>query len=120
LVQMSAAGLCCLPWPAWSQSASVKTVGLLAPSTRAREAVILEPFFEEMRALAWVEGQNVVYDWALGFDHEQMLDRLAAALAARRPDVIFAPPASAAIAAKRATSPYRSCLQAAPTRLAWG
>jgi putative tryptophan/tyrosine transport system substrate-binding protein len=89
--------------PAWSQSAGLKTVGILAPSTRAKEQVILKPFLDEMQRLGYVEGQSVAYDWALGFDQEQILPRIAAELVARRPDVIFAPPAPAAIAAARAT-----------------
>ena len=100
------AGLATLPVfgpPAWSQSAGIRTVGILAPSTRAKEQVILKPFLDEMQRLGYVEGQNVAYDWALGFDQEQVLPRIAAELVARRPDVIFAPPAPAAIAAARAT-----------------
>ncbi len=56
-----------------------------------------------MRRLGWVDGKNITYDWALGVDEEQRLPRLAAELVARKPDVIFAPPASAAIAARKAT-----------------
>lgn len=89
---------------AWSQSSAVKRLGILAPSTRAKEEVILAPFFAEMRRLGWVDGHTIVYDWALGADQEQVLPGLAASLVARKPDVIFAPPASAAVAAKAATS----------------
>jgi hypothetical protein len=44
---------------------------VLAPSTREREAVTLKPFFDEMRALGWVEGSTVVYDYAYGDDRHQ-------------------------------------------------
>jgi putative tryptophan/tyrosine transport system substrate-binding protein len=89
---------------AWSQSSAVKRVGILAPSTRVKEEIILAPFFAEMRRLGWVEGQNIAYDWALGADQEQALPGLAASLVARKPDLIYTPPASAAVAARGATS----------------
>ena len=44
------------------------------------------------------------YDWALGDDQEQILPRRAAELVARKPDLIYAPPAPAASAARRATA----------------
>jgi hypothetical protein len=41
----------------------MRRVGVLVPSTRAKEEVILKPFFDQMRELGWVEGQNIAYDW---------------------------------------------------------
>lgn len=104
LIQAAAACLSARVSMSRSQSAPTKTVGILAPSTRAKELVTLEPFFAEMRRLGWVEKQNVTYDWALGDDQEQMLARRAAELVARKPDLIYAPPAPAASAARRATA----------------
>src|SRR5215212_6782662 len=104
LVQLAFAALY-FPWDvAWSQTSGLKRVGILAPSTRVKEEVILAPFFAEMRRLGWVDGQNIAYDWALGADQEQALPSLAASLVARKPDLIYTPPASAAVAAKAATS----------------
>ena len=37
--------------------ASIRRVGVLAPSTRANEEVTLKPFFDEMRRLGWIEGR---------------------------------------------------------------
>ena len=85
-------------------SARLRRVGVLAPSTRAREEVTLKPFFDRMRELGWVEGSTILYDRAYANDQHQNLERLAAELVARRPDVIYAPPLPAALAAKRATS----------------
>jgi len=82
----------------------LRRVGVLAPSTRAREEVTLKPFFDRMRELGWVEGSTVVYDRAYASDQHQNLERLAAELVARHPEVIYAPPLPAALAAKRATS----------------
>jgi len=84
--------------------ARVPRVGVLAPSSREREAVTLKPFFDEMRVLGWVEGSTVVYDYAYGDDRHQEIDRVAAALVERKPDVIYAPPFPAAVSARRATS----------------
>ena len=89
-----------------AQTATVgmRRVGVLAPSTRAREEVTLKAFFDEMRELGWIERQNIAYDRVYADDQHQALPKLAAELVARRPDLIYAPPQSAAVAAKRATS----------------
>lgn len=85
------------------ERAAMRRVAVLAPSTRSREEVTLRPFFDEMRRLGWVEGQNVDYDRAYGDDLPANLARLASELVARKPDLIFAPPSPAAVAAKKAT-----------------
>ncbi len=56
-----------------------------------------------MRELGWIEGQTVVYDRVYADDQHQDLPRLAAALVARKPELIYAPPQVAAVAAKQAT-----------------
>src|ERR1700751_4620909 len=86
-----------------AQSARARRVGLLAPSTRKQEQVNLAPFFAEMRKLGWHEGDNIEYDWALGDDHDERRPRRAAELVAKQPELIYAPPSIAAIAAKNAT-----------------
>ena len=88
---------------AQAPGANPRRVGVLAPSTRAKEEVTLKPFFDEMRALGWIEAQTVAYDWVYGNDQQQDLPRLAAELVARRPVLIYAPPTVAALAAKQAT-----------------
>ena len=91
--------------PLWAQApaANMRRVGVLAPSTRAQEEVTLKPFFDEMRKLGWIEGQTVAYDRAYADDRHQDLPRLAAELVARKPELIYAPPSVAALAAKQAT-----------------
>jgi putative ABC transport system substrate-binding protein len=79
-------------------------VAVLAPSTWSREEVTLKPFFDEMRRLGWVEHQTIVYDRAYGDDVQANLVRLAVEVVARKPDLIFAPPSPAAVAARKATS----------------
>ena len=91
-----------LPLAAWAQPAP-RRVGVLAPGTAAREAVTLKPFFDEMERLGWVEGRQVVYDRAFADDRMADLPQRAAELVARGPELIYAPPHAAAVAAHRAT-----------------
>lgn len=79
-------------------------VAVIAPSTRAREEITLRPFFDEMRRLGWIEGQTILYDRAYADDLPTGLTRLAFEVVARNPDLIFAPPSPAAVAARKATS----------------
>ena len=92
--------------PLWAQApaANMRRVGVLAPSTRAKEEIILKPFFDEMRRLGWIEGQTIAYDGAYADDRHQDLPRLAGELVARKPELIYAPPQVAAVAARRATA----------------
>jgi len=89
----------------WTQNAVVgmRYVGVLAPSTRANEEVILKPFFDEMHRLGWIEGQAIAYDRVYADDEQRDLPRLAAELVARKPELIYAPPQVAARAARGAT-----------------
>ena len=65
---------------AQTSSGSLRRVGVLAPSTRAKEEITLKPFFDQMHELGWVEGQNIAYDWACADDQMATLPRLAAEL----------------------------------------
>ena len=89
----------------WAQTStgSMRRVGVLVPSTQANAEIGLKPFFDQMRQLGWVEGQNIAYDRTYADDRQEMLPRLAAELVARKPEVIYAPPTVAAVAAKQAT-----------------
>jgi putative ABC transport system substrate-binding protein len=101
----AAAGLPAVaPRPSTAQSVALRRVGVLAPSTAAREAVTLKPFFDEMERLGWVEGRTVLFDRTYAADQYHELPRLAHELVARQPELIFAPPMNAATAAKAATS----------------
>jgi putative ABC transport system substrate-binding protein len=64
---------------------------------------VLKPFFEQMGRMGWIDGRSIVYDRVYADDQQQRLAELAVELVARRPEVIYAPPTPAAIAAKRAT-----------------
>lgn len=80
-----------------------RRVGVLAPSTRAREEVTLRPFFDGMRELGWIEGRNMTYHRAYADDQRERLSTLAAELVASGPDVIHAGSGVAAFAAAKAT-----------------
>ena len=88
---------------AQAPATNLRRVGVLAPSTRAKEEVILKPFFDQMREMGWIEGQTIAYDRAYADDQQREVSRLAVELVARKPELIYAPPMPAAIAAKRAT-----------------
>lgn len=88
---------------AQTSSENIRRVGVLAPSTQAKEEVTLNPFFEQMRQLGWVEGQTIAYDRVYADDEQQMLPRLAAELVARKPELIYAPPYVTAVAVRQAT-----------------
>ena len=91
------------PLSAQAPATNARRVAVLAPSTRAQEEVTLKPFFDEMRKLGWIEGQTIAYDRAYADDRHQDLPRLATELVSRKPELIYAPPAVAALAAKHAT-----------------
>ncbi len=95
--------VCVPPLAAQTADKNLRRVGVLAPSTRAKEEIILKPFFDEMRALGWIEGQNIAYDRVFAEDQQQHLPRLAAELVARKPELIYAPPMVSALVAKQAT-----------------
>ena len=97
-----------LPLRAQAPAASIRRVGVLAPSTRAKEEVTLKPFFEEMRRLGWIEGQTIIYDRTYADDRQKELPRLAAELVAHKPELIYAPPLIAAVAASRPRRRSRS------------
>lgn len=88
---------------AQTSSGAMRRAGVLSPSTRAKNEITLKPFFDQMRQLGWVEGQNISYDRVGADDQMATLPRIAAELAARRPEVILAAPTPAAVAAKQAT-----------------
>ena len=116
-----------LPALAWTgalraqtPAAALRRVGVLVPSTREKEDVILKPFFDQMRELGWIEGQNIAYDRVFADDLTDRLPTLAAQLVARGPELIYAPPSVSAVAAKGATSTIPIVFAAANDPVAFG
>jgi len=82
---------------------ATRRVGVLMPSTQAREDVTVRPFFDRMRDLGWIEGKNVLYDRRYANDDHARLRALADDLIRRNPDALFAPTLLPAQALKAAT-----------------
>ena len=66
-----------MPLGAQTTATGARRVGVLAPSTRAKEEVTLKPFFDEMGRLGWIEGRTIVYDRIYANDRHQDLPKLA-------------------------------------------
>ena len=102
---IAGAALLAAPLAAEAQQAGkIFRIGYLSAPTRESVESILQAFLGALRELGWIEGRNIVieYRWAEG-DLER-LPGLAEDLVRRNVDVIVAPAASAALAAKHATS----------------
>jgi putative ABC transport system substrate-binding protein len=81
-------------------------VGLLrleTPPPAAGPGPLAKVFIDTMRELGWVEGRNIVYDFAYADGDAARLPETAAALVARRPDVIYTTNNQITQAAFRAT-----------------
>jgi putative ABC transport system substrate-binding protein len=88
-----------------AQQAKVPRIGWLAsgfsPSEANRQR---SPFFQALRELGWVEGQNVAIEQRYAEGTTERLPELAAELVQLRVDVIVAGDSAAIPAAKQATS----------------
>src|SRR5215472_3437486 len=103
-------GLFCTPLVATAQQpGKVYRIGFLsllsppAPSQPAGQQQSLQPFWQEMRKLGWMEGQNIVMEerWAdLQFER---MPALATELVERKVDLIVTAATLATVAAKQAT-----------------
>jgi len=79
-------------------------VGVLGAGAPESATVMLEPFWRRMRELGYVEGKSVAYEMRFAHGQFDRLPALAQELVALRVDVIYAPSAQAAFAARSATS----------------
>jgi putative ABC transport system substrate-binding protein len=86
------------------QAGKVYRIAYMSAPTRASVEQALQAFLRKLRELGWVEGRNLVieYRWADG--NIERLPDMAAELVREKVDLIVAPAASAALAAKNATS----------------
>lgn len=81
-----------------------KTLAVLAPgSSQEVERYFLGMFRAELKALGWIEGQNLVVVGAFADFKNERLPALAEDLVRKRVDVILATAGDAAVAAARAT-----------------
>jgi putative ABC transport system substrate-binding protein len=85
-----------LPRFAAAQPARPLLVILLSASESADDEPATRSFFDQLRRLGWIEGQNITYERLYGKGMRAYLESLAKDAVSRTPDLIFA--ASASIA----------------------
>ncbi|SRR5216683_1759146 len=86
------------------QAGKMPRVGLLMPGPAAHSATILEPFYQGLHELGYIEGQNLALERRDAEWKSDRLPELAAELVALKVDVIVAWSTPAARAAKQATN----------------
>src|SRR5712691_7496139 len=87
------------------QPKHVHRIGALSGlGTTAGRGPFVEAFLEGMRALGYVEGQNLVLEYRAAAGHYERFPALAAELVQLKPDVIVTQGTPAALAAKDATT----------------
>lgn len=64
-------------------------IGILTTGSSTGTRIGTERYVEPMRDLGWIEGRNVVYDRVYAERDAQRLPALAAALVARKPDIVL-------------------------------
>src|SRR5262245_50718235 len=89
------------------QTGKIFRIGLLDRSDARSSAVRMEPFWQEIRRLGWIEGKNIHIEYRFGEENTDRfvdLTPLAANLAHLKVDVIVCASTGAALAAKKATT----------------
>jgi putative ABC transport system substrate-binding protein len=86
------------------QAGKVFRIGLLDPSDAHTSAVRLEAFWQEIRKLGWIEGNNFTIESRFGEEKTGRLAEIAADLVRLKVDVIVCASTAAALAAKKATT----------------
>jgi putative tryptophan/tyrosine transport system substrate-binding protein len=79
-------------------------IAVLSSTTPEARSVFWEKFKQELTALGWIEGRDVVYVYRYTRGDSARFDPLAAELVAEKPDLFFAATDRAAAAAKRVTA----------------
>jgi putative ABC transport system substrate-binding protein len=85
------------------QPGKVPRVGFLGPRSRSDGAPFLDAFLQGLRALGWVEGQNIAIEYRFAEGRLDRLADLAADLVRLKVDIILAASTPPAVAAKSAT-----------------
>ena len=97
-------GAATLPFAATVQQAHVPRIGLISLGADPSNPVVFVPFLEQMRALGYLDGQNIAFERRFAAGRSDLLDEFAADLVRRRVDVIVVTGQRESIAASRATS----------------
>jgi putative ABC transport system substrate-binding protein len=85
------------------QPKKVARIGYLSPLTPSSDSNRVEVFRQGLRELGYVEGQNIAIEYRLTAGRYDKLSLFAAELVDLKVDLIFAPGATAALAAKNVT-----------------
>jgi putative tryptophan/tyrosine transport system substrate-binding protein len=85
-------------------SGKVFRIGFLDVGDAHSSAVRLEPFWQEIRRLGWIEGKNINIDYRFAEDNNDRTPQLAAELIGLKPDVIVCASTGVALAARKATT----------------
>jgi ABC-type uncharacterized transport system substrate-binding protein len=86
------------------QSAKIPRIGFLSTASLSSLAARLDAFRQGLRALGYVEGQNIVIEYRSAEGNPDRLPELAAELVRLKVDIIFAAATTPTRAAKQATS----------------
>jgi putative ABC transport system substrate-binding protein len=86
------------------QTGKVLRIGVLDNSTASGNAARLEPFWQEIRKLGWIEGKNITIEYRFAEQKNERLPELAAELVRLKVDLIVVTGTAAASAAKSATT----------------
>jgi len=106
IILLALCSLLLVPWSAVAaqQTEKVFRIGLLDPSDARTSAVRLEAFWQEIRKLGWIEGNNFTIESRFGEEKTGRLAEIAADLVRLKVDVIVCASTAAALAAKKATT----------------
>jgi putative ABC transport system substrate-binding protein len=95
-------------WPlaarAQQYQALLPRVGVVSVGADPSNPVIYVPFFEQMRQLGYVDGQNIVFERRFAAGRDELISDFVADLVRLRVDVIVVTGQREVLAAKRATS----------------
>lgn len=104
-IVLAAATWLVAPRPSRAQPAGkVYRVGVLSSGAESASENLIAALRDGLRELGWVEGRNIAFEWRFAEGRNERLPGLAAGLVRDDVDLIVAQPASAVLAAKKATS----------------
>jgi putative ABC transport system substrate-binding protein len=92
----------CFPAVA-QQPKKVPRIAFLAGGSRSGDSLLIETFWQRMKKLGYIEGQNITAEYRFAEGALEQLPNFAAELVRLNVDIIVAP-ASGAVAAKKATN----------------
>jgi ABC-type uncharacterized transport system substrate-binding protein len=87
-----------------AQQKKVMRIGVLSPGVPNSTRINRQVFWQSMRDLGYVEGENITVEYRYAEGNSEKLPGLAAELVRLKPDIIVANTTSGALAAKRATT----------------